>query len=206
MKYRILSATLLGLATSVLPLGAAVAYIGDNPYIVRLSAPREVGCDEPVTITAKVRSSDTSDPAVAQIVLWDLKKFPSPDDVVTPAQTVTDSEGRTSAVLTFGQVDGERTVRVEIATWPTTIRVTCVGALSAASPSPSASATAVPTVAPSATPSAAPTAPPSPSPAPSPDNGVSTDSGSLTAFALPVALGFAIVLGLGALLLVARRR
>jgi hypothetical protein len=198
MKNRILWATLLVLASCLLPLGGAVAYIGENPYIVRLSAPREVGCDETVTITAKVRSSDTSDPAVEQTVLWDLKTSLSPDDTVSPASTSTDSEGTTSAVLTFGQIEGQRTVRVDIATWPTTIRVSCVGALLAVSPSPSASATVVPTVAPSATPTAAPTAAPIPAPA--------TGNGTMTAAVLPLALGLAIVLGLGSLLLRARRR
>jgi hypothetical protein len=204
MKIRMLSATLLGLATSVLPLGAAVAYIGDNPYIVKLSAPRDVACADTVTISAKVRSSDTSDPAIGQLVFWDLKAALSPHDTLTPAETTTDSEGRTSAVLTFGQVDGERTVRVDIATWPTTIRVTCTGAVAAVSPSPSASAiaTSSPTVAPSATPAPSATAAPSPSP----DTSASTDSGNMTAAVLPVALGAAVILGLGAMLLVRRRR
>jgi hypothetical protein len=203
MKNRILSAILFAMAASVLPLGATVAYIGDNPYIVKLNAPREVGCGDSVTITAKVRSSDTSDPAVGQQVLWDLKKNLSPDDKVTPELTSTDSSGQTSAVLTFGQVEGERTVRVDIATWPTTIRVTCVGAV-AASPSASPSATPSPSPAPSATPSPAPTA--APTPEPTPDTSASDGGGGLTSAVLPVALGFAVVLGLGGLLLFARRR
>ena len=202
MKHQILSAMLLGLATSVLPLGAAVAYIGDNPFIVKLDAPREVACADPVTITAKVRSSDTSDPAVEQTVIWDVKTSLSPDDAVSPEQTTTDSEGRTSAVLTFGQVEGTRSVRVEIATWPTTIRVTCVGAVAAASPSPSPSAEPVP----SATALPSPSIAPSASPLPSPDVTQSTDDGSLTAAMLPIALVVVVVLGLGGLLLFARRR
>jgi len=204
MKNRISSAILFAMAASVLPLGATVAYIGDNPYIVRLSAPKEVGCGDSVTVTAKVRSSDTSDPAIGQLVLWDLKKYLSPDDKVTPELTTTDSSGQTSAVLTFGQVEGERTVRVDIATWPTTIRVTCVGALAASpSASPSITPSPSPTVSPSATPTAAPTV--APSPQPTPDTSAS-DSGGLTSAVLPVALGFAVVLGLGGLLLFARRR
>lgn len=204
MKHQIFSAMLLGLATSVLPLGAAVAYIGDNPFIVKLNAPREVACADPVTITAKVRSSDTSDPAVEQTVIWDVKSSLSPDDAVSPEQTTTDSEGRTSAVLTFGQVEGTRSVRVVIASWPTTVRVTCVGAVAAASPSPSPSAEPVPSATAMPSPTIAPSA--SPSPSPSPDVTQPTDDGSLTAAMLPIALVLIVVLGLGGLLLFARRR
>ncbi|MEP7158403.1 MAG: hypothetical protein ABI797_03175 [Chloroflexota bacterium] len=206
MKHRMLSATLLGLAFSFLAIGASVAYIGDNPFIVKLDAPREVACSDPVTITAKVRSSDTSDPAVEQTVIWDVKTSLSPDDAVSPEQTTTDSEGRTSAILTFGQVEGTRSVRVVIATWPTTIRVTCVGAVAAASPSPSPSAEPVPSATAMPSPTISPSASPVPSPSPSPDVTQSTDDGSLTAAMLPIALVVVVVLGLGGLLLFARRR
>jgi hypothetical protein len=204
MRRLIFAAALIGMALGLLPFGTAVAYIGENPYIVRLDAERDVSCADSVKITAMVRSSDTSDPAVDQIVLWDLKESVSPDDAITPAQTVTNDAGETSATLTFGQVSGERTVRVEIATWPTTVDITCVGGVVVASPSSAPSPSASATVAPSASPSVAPSILPSPTPVPT--AAPTTTGGSMTAAILPVALVAAVIGGLGALLLFLRRR
>jgi hypothetical protein len=204
MRKTMLWAALVGVALGILPFGTAVAYIGENPYLVNLDAPREVACGESVTITARVRSSDTSDPAVQQIVLWDLKETMSPEDSLTPAETVTNDDGETSAVLSFGEVSGERTVRVEIATWPTTIRVSCVGSIAVASPSAGPSPSASPTAAPSATPSAAPTVVPSPTPSATP--APITGGGSMTSAILPLALVVLVASGLGAMLLFLRRR
>ena len=104
----------------------ARAYIGENPYTVRLEGPgRSVRCSDAVTITASVKDAKTHANVGQQFVLWSLTEKPSNQDAVKPARTATGDDGMTSVTLTFGAVTGARKVQAMVADFPAYISVTC---------------------------------------------------------------------------------
>lgn len=134
-----------------------LGYIGQNPYSVRLDAPASVDCRDTAVVTATVRLANTGEPVAQQLVYWDFKQSGSPQDKLSPAQGVTDDNGKVRTTLSFGFVSGVRNVRITVASWPATIYVSCTGA-------------------PAATPSPRPTAPPPTAPPPTASSGATGSS------------------------------
>lgn len=113
-------------AASAWLVAPAVAYIGQNPYTVRLEGPsRSVACSDHVTISGSVKDAKTGKNVGQQSVLWSLTTNQSSQDQVSPAHTVTANDGTTSVTLTFGAVSGKRVVQAMIASYPAKISVTC---------------------------------------------------------------------------------
>jgi hypothetical protein len=166
-------AALATLLLCLMPVAGVVAYLGQNPYAVQLKASdKEASCADEVTITATVRSSETGALIAGQTVNWDFKVSVSDDDELSAQRTVTNENGKTKVTVSFGPVEGSRTVRATIASWPATIKISCQGGLPTPAPTPQATPKPTPQATPK--PNATPTAshpsvnPPSASPTPSP--------------------------------------
>ena len=162
MNLRSLSRGLvLVVMASAMLVHTTAAYVGQNPYSVHLDGPvGVVGCQSAVVVTATVRSAETGAPVSIQAVVWDITASPSTDDSLSSRTTFTGPDGKTSVTLHFGPVEGARTVRATIATWPATIDLTCRGGV----PVRTATPTGNPTITPSALPSTNPSAPPTVAP------------------------------------------
>jgi len=189
-RTRLLVGTLSALVFVLISIASVHAYIGQNPYIVEMQGPSgAVQCDGEAKVTATVRDAESGVLVPGQAVHWDFKTRLASGDAVKPATTVTDENGQTSVIVTFGPVEGRRTVRAMIANWPTTTTVTCQGGVSATpspSPSPTRSSTPSPTRSSTPTPTPSPTSPPTPPPTAGATNSSSaTGSPSLPPSASP---------------------
>ena len=159
---RSLALSLVALIAALLFAAQVYAYTGQNPYIVDMKAsdnnPR---CDAQIEVTVTVRDAESGVLVAEQGVQWDFKKKAAPGDSVKPGFTVTDENGRSSATVQFGNAEGKRTVRVNIATWPTTLAISCTGGVTA-TPPPTPKPTPKPTLEPTARPPSNATATPGP--------------------------------------------
>jgi hypothetical protein len=187
VRASIAAALCLGAWVALMPV--ANAYIGQNPYAVRLDGPTGiVACAQDVVITALVRDATTGEPVAHQFVLWDLKTSVSSRDSLSHARTTTADDGTTSVTLTFGAETGKRVVRADIADFPIELVVRCSTTVPVVSPTPVPSPTVEPL--PTATPTAGPPTPspaaasptpvtsPGPSPSPTADGTVTGGTGS----------------------------
>ena len=144
---------------ALLPLAGTFAYVGQNPYVVQMRGPNgPVRCDETASVTATVTDVASGNLVPGQAVKWDFKNSPSGGDKVTPKTSVTDNNAKTTVTVSFGPVEGQRTVRATIASWPTTIKVTCQGGVAPPNPTPT------PTRRPTPTPDDTPKPPRTPNP------------------------------------------
>lgn len=176
---RLIASLVIVTCALALPATGTRAYIGNDPYIITLKAnpPGDVTCTDTVLVTATVRAADTGNPQQGQAIHWEFKTAQSTQDVMSPATSVTDNNGKTSSTVHFGPAEGQRTVRVyAIPDFPETINVSCHGGLPSPTPSPTRSPTPSPT--PRVTPSPTSTATAGGSSTPTPaGSGVPSPSG-----------------------------
>src|SRR6187551_3510423 len=128
VRTRALARGLIAFVPALFLAAQVSGYIGQNPYNVDMKAsPSNPRCDEDVLVTVTVRDAESGVLVAEQRVEWDFKKTAASGDSVSPKVTFTDENGKTSATVSFGNAEDKRTVRVKIATWPTTLGISCTG-------------------------------------------------------------------------------
>jgi hypothetical protein len=170
---------LFALLFALLPIAGVFGYVGQNPYVVQMRGPNgPVRCDGTAKVTAKVTDVASGNLVPGQAVHWDFKKSLSNGDKVAPKSTVTDNNAETTVTVSFGNAEGQRTVRAMIAAWPTTIKVSCQGGVTPPDPTPTPTRRPTPTPddtpKPARTPEPTETQPSEPSPNNSPGTSPST--------------------------------
>jgi hypothetical protein len=126
---RALFATLL-LVLAIAP--SAAAYEGEGTFRITLSGPSgAVRCDKSALINLTARLTRGGQPAVGESVTWSLRNSPSRRDRLSDTHTTTNGRGKSSVRLTFGLVEGRRTVVASMANGDSTARITvrCAGGL-----------------------------------------------------------------------------
>jgi LPXTG-site transpeptidase (sortase) family protein len=132
-RTRSLGATILAatVMASLLTLGGSVAtvgYIDQTQIQVILSGPNVVRCNRAATVSARVVSTKSGKPVGNQIVKWSLAGR-SGDDGISAGSTVTNRRGRTAVTVSFGPVEGSRTVRAGAGATSPSITIRCAGGL-----------------------------------------------------------------------------
>lgn len=169
IRVSLLAMAAVAVVAALTPLSSINAYVGQNPYSVSFDGPSGVvSCASSPDVTATVREAETGQLVSGQQIRWDIKRGQSSADSVNPRTTVTDQNGKSTVTVRFGPVEGERTVRATIATWPATLRITCRGGGAVTPPPPTdpPGPTPTPTDRPTNTPTATPTDGPTNTPTP----------------------------------------
>ncbi len=130
-KLRVQAVVALIFATILVTAGltATFGYVEQRQYVVDLSAPYSVKCDQKALITAKVTKVKNGAPVANQAVGWSFVTRQSPGDRLSRDMSVTNRQGIASVKLSFGPKAGKRIVKATVPGVKTQITVRCKGGL-----------------------------------------------------------------------------
>jgi hypothetical protein len=130
-KVRVHAIVALILATVLIGAGAsaAVGYVEQRQYVLDLSAPTSVKCDQNALITARITSVKNGKLIANQAVSWSLILKQSGGDRLSRSTSVTNRQGLATVKLTFGPKAGQRIVKATIPGVKSQVTVRCRGGL-----------------------------------------------------------------------------
>ena len=110
-------------------LTTTFGYIEQRQYVVDLSAPYSVKCDQKALITAKVTKVKNGAPVANQAVGWSFVAKQSSRDRLSRDMSVTNRQGIASVKVSFGPKAGKRIVKATVPGVKMPITVRCKGGL-----------------------------------------------------------------------------